>query len=416
MTTKKSVLYIINFYGTPPLNYFEKYLTRQTNTRLTILKLPAVRSNKYRLLIDAFIKDEEGITHPIKFNLFFPLPYFFVFFFQYICNFFLAFILLRKINRKKFDIIMGETNFGSALAYLLKVLKRGTFSVYFNGDILPIPSLSAACFFLPNTTTPLQPLFKFIDTLIVHLQYFLRTIGYRNDLIWYGNTKIKAWDTQQHLRSSQFIIHDAIKIDLDMFYRWSTSKKNPYDLCYIGRIDDYVGLDIIIPALALLKRDFPLIKLHIIGGSSTTAQKYKQLARAQGVDTYVVFHGHVPHMQDAQAIMSTCVLGMALYKPVPDNVSMFAQPAKPKDYIQVGVPVLVTRGGPAIGDDIVQHTAGVFADFTVQSVYATIATVLRDTKKRTALIRGVRRYARKHDYQKSFAQVWSDIISRAPVE
>lgn len=413
MTTKKSLLYIVNFYGTPPLNYFEKYLTENNLAKLTILKLPAVRSKKKRLSIDAFIKDEYGKTYDIKVDVFFPFPYFFVFFFQYLLNFFIAFILLLRIDRKIFDVIIGETNFGGALAFICRKLKKGRYSIYFNGDILPRSESSVQCFFLPNMHSYFQRIFKLIDTFILNMQFFLRRLAYKNDLVWYGNKTIKEWDGHQTFTTSRFMIHDPIKIDLSTFNRWKGIKKELYNLCYIGRIDDYVGLDIIIPALVLLRKDFPKIKLHIIGGSPTTFEKYKHLATQKRVDKHVIFHGYVPHMEDAQRIMSSCTLGMALYKPVSDNVSMVAQPAKPKDYIQVGIPVLVTHGGPEIGDEIVKNDAGIYAYFNERSVYKAISSLLNNKKRFSALQLGVEKYAMKNDYKKSFHRIWSDIEQRA---
>ncbi len=415
MSGKKNILYIVNFYGTPPLNYFEKYLLQGKRAQLTILKLPAVRSGKHRLTIEAFIKDEYGKTHEIKRDIFFPFPYSFTFFIQYIFNIFIAFILLSRIKRKRFDIIIGETNFGSALAYVLKVLRKGKFSVFFNGDILPKPSSSSRCFYLPNSNSYFQHIYKLIDTVIIIIQVVMRKIGYKNNVVWYGNSKIKAWDERQHMFARNYSIHDPIKIDFEKFELLNTNKKNQYDICYIGRIDDYVGLDIIIPAIELLKKNFPLIRLHIIGGSPTTYKKYGDLAKTKSVDSNIVFHGYVPHMSDAHKIMSHCILGLALYKPVSDNVSMFAQPAKPKDYIQVGIPVLLTRGGPDIGTEIVSENAGVFADFTIKDVCKTISQVLSDKKLRNTLQRGVRQFALKNDYKESFAMIWADLLRRTSV-
>ena len=113
----KSILYIVNSYGTPPLNYFEKYIKENRMASITICKLPAIRSAKNKININAFIKDEENNIHEINLNLFFPFPYFLIFLLQYLINFILLFILLSKIKRKKFDIVIGETNFGSCISW-----------------------------------------------------------------------------------------------------------------------------------------------------------------------------------------------------------------------------------------------------------------------------------------------------------
>lgn len=404
---KKSLLYIVNFYGSPPLNYFEKYIKETNSAYLTVIKLPSIRSAKNRLTVEAFIKDEKENIFETRLDYYFPFPYFLIFFIQYIINFFLLFHLLRKIKRTHFDIAIGETNFGSTLVYILKKLGKITYSVYFNGDILPDPSTSNNCFFLPNTHSKFSRLMKRIDTFILRTQAVLRKIGYKNDMVWYGNNMIKTFDDKMGLKSKDSILYDPILIDYGSFLTYEKKKRDMNSLCYIGRIDDYVGLDLIIKALPLLQKKLEGITLHIIGGSTLTFEKYKQLAITLGIQNAIIFHGYIPDMRDALDIMSNCALGLALYKPDPSNVSMYSQPAKPKEYIKVGLPILVTKGGPLIGKEIVKYKAGVESEFEIDSVYKNILEVLTNKNLYSRLQKGVKEFAKKNHYFNTFAKVWS---------
>jgi len=406
---KRSLLYIVNFYGTPPLNYLEKYLKTDAKVNLTILKLPAVRSIKNRLVVDAFIKEENDAVHSGKLDIFFPIPYFFVFFIQYFVNFFLLFYLLGKVKRKKFDIVIGETNFGSAVAYLLKKIGRAKFSVFFCGDILPDPDSSKNCFFLVNSNNPPKKFIKFIDSLLIRAQIILRKIGYRNDLIWYGNRKIEQWDKDRKLLCQQKIIYDPILIDYHEYLKYKTGIKNMNYIGYIGRLDDYVGLEIIIPALAQIKKTIPGIKFHVIGGNEISIKKYKRLAHDFAVFENVIFYGYIPEMKNAYDILSSCALGIALYKPTMDNVSMIAQPAKPKEYIKVGTPVLVTVNGPAIGSEIVRTGAGIGSRYDIGAVTEKIITVLTDRRLFGNLQTGVDKFAQAHHFGKTLSRVWKEV-------
>lgn len=409
---KKSVLYIANFYGSPPLNYFEKYLKESNKANLTILKLPAVRSARNRVNIDAFIKDENDQIHPASINFFFPLPGFTVYIIQYLINFFLLFVLLSKIKRKKFDLIIAETNFGSSMAYILKKLGKTNYSIYFNGDILPDINSSKKCFFLPNNNSIFSPFSKKIDSLLVLMQSFLRKVGYKNDLIWYSDKKIEEWDSERGLKSKDKIIFHGILIDYKEYEKYSSISRSMNDICYLGRVDDYVGLDVIIPSIALLKKTFPTLKFHIIGGNEIAIEKYKKMAEKNGVRDNVKFYGYVPKMEDAYEIMSHCSLGIALYKPVNDNVSMYTNPSKPKDYIKVGLPVLVTKNGPQIGQEIVAYNAGLEINFNINDAASSIEKVLKDNNFYFNLIKGVERFAKKNDYSDQFENLWKEIIKK----
>ncbi len=406
---KKSILYIVNFYGTAPLNYFEKYVRESNVAGITVLKLPAVRLRKNRLEIHAFIKDEDGKFHQSNHNLFFPFPHFLVFLVQYAINFFLLFSLLSKIKRRKFDIIIGETNFGGAAAFLLKKISKASFSVFFNGDIIPDPAWSKNCFFLPNNGRT-GFIYKHMDNMLINLQSFLRSIAYKNNLVWFASEKIADLDSEKHLKNRKNMINDPILIDQLTTVEYVTAPKKMDTLCYIGRIDDYVGLDVIIPALKIIKKTIPDIRLLIIGGNDIVFEKYKRLAKENGVLDRIVFYGFIPEMEKALAIMSRCALGVALYKPVKDNVSLYTQPGKPKDYIMAGLPVLLTKNGPDIGKQIVQYKAGVESDFDIRSVANVISMVLTNTNFYHTLLKGTLKFAKAYDYRVRFKKISEELF------
>lgn len=404
----KSILYIVNSYGTPPLNYFEKYLKENQKAFVTILKLPAIRLLKNRVSLDAFIKDEGNKIHKINLNIFFPLPYFLIFLLQYLINFILLFILLSKIKRKKFDIVIGETNFGSCISFILRKLRVAKFSVFFNGDIIPDSKWSDNCFFLPNKNKK-NPFYKSIDNFLIKIQYWLRNIGYKNDLVWFANKKIAIFDSERGLEGKKKIINDPILIDYQQSLKYSSYKKRMNTLCYIGRIDDYVGLDIIIPALKETKKVIPNIRLLIIGGNEISFERYKLLAIKNGVENQIIYHGYIPEIEKAFELMSHAALGIGLYKPVKDNVSMYTQPGKIKEYIKVGVPVLLSKNGPEIGRRIIRFKAGVESDFNVKSVSKTIIEILTNKYLYAELQKGVLRFANEYDYKARFKEIWEEI-------
>jgi len=409
---KKSLLYIVNFYGTPPLNYFEKYLKETDSASVTVMILPAVRSSKNRLLINSMIKDENDNKIPININIFFPFPYFFLFFIQYIINFFLFFILLSKAKQKHFDVVISETNFGSALGYLLKKIGKVDYSVFMNGDILPFSKDSKRCFYLPNNGLSTNIIIKGIDSFIIKIQYWLRKFGYKNDLIWYANRGVKNWDKKYGLVSGNYFISDTIMIDYKQYLTYASIKKQMNKICYFGRLDDYVGLDLIIKSLKLIKNSISDIALLVVGGNEITIEKFKKLANEENVLDYVHFYGYVPEMNKAYEILSHCALGLALYKPTKGNVSLIAQPAKPREYIKVGLPVLVSKGGPSLGKDLVKKGAGLECEFNEISVSEIIKEVLTNNILYEDLQSHVRKYAASLDYYKCFAKIWKKITNK----
>lgn len=405
---KKSVLCIVNIYDSPPWIYLGKYLNKSNSINLTIIRLPPVRPSK-RLQVDAFIKEEDNHPHNINLNLYFPLPYFLSYFTHYVINFFLFFYFLSKIKRKNFDIIIGGTNFCGALGYLLKIKFKSSLSIYFNGDILPDINSSKECYFLPNNDSKLAPIVKLVDSSLIMMQSLLRKISYRNDLVWYQDKEIKEWDNNRRFFGKREIVFNGGITNYEEYKKNNNVKKDMSNICYLGRIDDYVGLDIIIPALAILKKNIPNIKLHIIGGSEVGIRKYRELSIRVGIENNLKFYGYISQLTDVYKIMSNCALGLALYKPVYDNSSIYVTQGKPRDYLNTGLPVLVTKNGPPLGKEIVKCNAGIESDFDILSVSSAIQKVLSDREYYNKLQKGVKEFVQVNDYFKNNKEFWLKI-------
>ncbi|PJA41009.1 hypothetical protein CO178_01095, partial [candidate division WWE3 bacterium CG_4_9_14_3_um_filter_34_6] len=99
----------------------------------------------------------------------------------------------------------------------------------------------------------------------------------------------------------------------------------------IGRLDEYAGIDISLHSLAEIKKKIPTIKLLIVGGGETSVEKYKSLAKDLGISKNVSFFGFIDSIDEAFNIIKHASIGLAMYKPSDTNVSLYAEPSKPKE-------------------------------------------------------------------------------------
>lgn len=402
MKAKKKVLYIVNFYGSPPLNYFEKYLKESDLADLTVLKLPAVRLTKNRLFIDSFIMDNSGKREEINIDIFFPLPPVLIFLSQYLVNFVLLFILINKSKINQFDICIGETSFGSACAYLLKIIRKAKFCAYMNGDILPNKK-DAKKFYFSNAN-------KIADLVVISGQMLLRKLGSKCDVIWYVTDKIRQWDLSNGIFVTNYFFAAAATIDYDEFKRYSKKHKQKNTLGYIGRLDEFAGLDIVIKSIKDIRKKIPDIKFLVIGGGNVSVDHYKAIANKNGVLNNITFYGYIPEMKDAFNILSKASLGMALYKPDRSNVSLATDVSKVKEYLKVGLPVVIAKGGPSVINDIAKFNSGIVVDYNPQKITDSIIDALTNKNKYIELQKGVEEHAKTLDYKKHFRYVWNEII------
>jgi len=402
------ILYIVNFYGTPPLNYFEKYIKENKLAELNILKLPAVRLMKKRLFIDAFIIDHKENKHEQNLNILFPFPAAIVFVTQYFINLILLFTLLRKISTKHFDICIGETSFGSACAYLLKLLKRVKTTVYMNGDVLPPKNLKEN-FYFSNEAKITYPILHFFDRTLIIFQYILRKFGAKCNLIWYVTDKIRQWDIKNGYKVKKYFFTQAAFIDQNDFNKYSRIKKTFFTLGYIGRLDESAGLDIIIESIPIIRKKIKQIRLEIVGGGDASVEHYKEIAKKNNALNNITFYGYLPEMDDAFNILAKTSLGIALYKPSSTNVSLYTDASKVKEYIKVGLPVIITKGGPAIAQQIKENCAGIVVEYNKYRVAEEIVRLFKNPKSYKNLEVGVKNLAKSLDYKKHIKIVWEEI-------
>ena len=133
--------------------------------------------------------------------------------------------------------------------------------------------------------------------------------------------------------------------DLDIQFSLSGTK-----LMYIGNLEAYQGIDLLIDAFASALKRNPSLHLIIIGGSGPAIELYKTSCKSLGISESVVFTGPKPfsdldaYMQQADILLSPRIQG--------ENT-----PMKIYNYMASGKPIIAT--------DIVSHTQVLDKDIAV---------------------------------------------------
>jgi glycosyltransferase involved in cell wall biosynthesis len=134
-------------------------------------------------------------------------------------------------------------------------------------------------------------------------------------------------------------------VDFDRFSQISVKEKPIRYIAYCGTLNNRKdGVDLLIDAFARLAKDFPEIKLYLIGGSESEEefQSYiKQVARYQLTEK-VLFTG----LMNADAIPELLCGASLLVLPRPNSLQAEGGfPTKLGEYLATGNPVIVTRVG-----------------------------------------------------------------------
>ncbi len=402
------LLYVVNFYGTPPLNYFGKYVKDNELFDLTILKLPSVRPMKNKFLLDAFLEYHDGSREKFNISIWFPFPLYVVFACQYLLNFVAFVYLVLKSKHKSFDVAIGETSFGSSMVYLLRKFGIVKYGVYMDGDILPDKKGRDKPFYFQTNSAVV----RIIDRFLISIQYFLRKQGLKNDLIWYPSEKVREWDILGGFLAKDVVKAPAVTLHADEVEKNLKVDKEKHTLCFIGRHDEHAGVDIALRAIKIVKETIPDIRFESVGGGSLTVERYEQMADDLGIKENVKLHGYIPEMDDAIKILSKGTLGLALYMPSKDNVSLYTDVGKPKEYLKAGVPVLITKDGPMVAEDIGKYNGGVLVDYDENAIAQTIIDILTNGSRLEELREGVAVLGNHFDYESEYSRLTSKIIAR----
>lgn len=134
-------------------------------------------------------------------------------------------------------------------------------------------------------------------------------------------------------------------------FGYDVSSTTFFDLCYLGLISLDRGLDTMVAVLDRL----PNCRLHLFGRIADDCLGLLIPQRDR-----VVIHGHVDQ-DDAFPIMTKCIAGLALLKPVGDYPGSY--PTKLFEYMALGLPV-ITSDFPLYRSVIETHQCGFCVDPT----------------------------------------------------
>ncbi len=169
---------------------------------------------------------------------------------------------------------------------------------------------------------------------------------------------------------------------------------------FLGAIKKSQGLDFIFDYEKTILSYFPKAEFHIFGGGPDE-QYFRN--RAKHSHMKIIFHGFMPNSSLMEKELMKCSIGLALYKPEPDNVSYFGDPSKIKAYISVGLPVITTNVFE-FSKEIINAKAGFVISYNdPRSFVLSIQEIQKNyTKFHTSAIRLAKCYEYTDIYQKLF--------------
>ncbi len=385
-------LLFISVYESRTMTCLREYINPNTNCRIDTMTFGIPISLDGKIIQEIIFTRANGEI--IDKTLRFEFPYqkwifSFLKFFIHLYGFFLFFEITKG---KKYHIAIAETSTLNTFVWLFKKLGKCEMSVAHINDIYATEKK------------------KIIHKLSMNGQIILRRLAYKNDLMWYLHERLREWD-EEHGFHAKNSFTEIDSFDAEKVKKFREDKKQTNQLCYIGRMDPFSGLDIILMSIRTIQKKIPDIKLKIIGGyNKTDIAHYRNLAQRENVLDYVEFLGYIEDRNRVEQIIRESALGIAIYKPDKQNGVMYTVPGKVSDYLQMGTPVVISENGPPVTEAIEKFGAGILVQFDPLDAAEKIINVLLQQEKYNILRDGVVRLTKEWSHSQIQPRVFGNLI------
>lgn len=288
----------------------------------------------------------------------------------FVYSFIRAFFYLNR----RFDIFIGISTFSAIFGILYKKVGRVKKMIYYCLDYY---------------VTPKGFGFKKMLNLLFMI---LEPWALKNaDFVWNLSSRIK----DAHIKYFGLKPDKYLQTIVPVSYRKSFShnlpfkKRERWTLGFVGSLSENQGLQLVVSAMPELIKIYPLIKVKVIG-HGLYAEEIKAMIREKNLEDRFIFYGFISDEKEVNNILSQCMLGLAPYTGEFMDNSLFTEPGKPKLYLMLGLPVIVTDS-ISIADLIEINKAGEKIKYSEKELISSIKEIIEDEKIFEGYIRGVER-------------------------
>lgn len=315
------------------------------------------------------------------------LPNFLLYFKDFLYTFF--WVLRRG---KRFDLFVGVDPLNAFPGILLKKLGIEKKVVYYTIDYM----------------TP-----RFKNKLLNFVYHWLDKFCVRNaDETWNVSGQMKtAREEYNHMKGRQYANQYTVPIGVwtSKYKPLPINKINKNKIVYVGSLRPIMGVDLLIQAMPFILKKMPDTKLEIIGGGPDE-EELKNLAVSLNIKKNVIFYGWKKDRNLVGKLLSDAMIGLAPFNEgVRKDEVRNADPAKIKEYMAFGLPVITTK---AVNNyqDILNTKSGLVVDYNPNKFAEAVFLMLSDKKLLQEYKNNAREYVKQFDYNKIFGENLNRIL------
>lgn len=286
-------------------------------------------------------------------------------------------------NKRKIDLLIGANPLNVSAGVVLKKLGIVKKTVFYVIDYTPARFNS-----------------QFLN---FWYQYFCKFSAKYTDYIWNLTQRMaNVWRKFGVKTEKNIVVPGGINFHIKKRRFFSDDNIR---LVFFGHLVESKGIKLIIEAFAKLVNKSSRYRLIIIGGGDLEGY-IKNRIHELNLENFIVFFGFLPEYEVALDIISECHIGLALYKPSNDNITVYADPLKIKEYLSCDIPVIMTKV-PEIAEEIQREEAGIVIDYHEDAL---VEGVLRLMEKYGKYKMNVGKIRKKYKWDSLFERAISKVI------
>jgi len=286
----------------------------------------------------------------------------------------------------KFDIMFGADCLNALICLFLRTIGRGKTVCFYTIDYFRSRFKNRA----------LNAIYFLMDKICVE----------RCDWVWNVSTRIRTGREEEGIpikyRDKQLTVPIGTKFDEAQ--RLSVNEIDRHKVVFLGDVHKQAGIYLLIDSIPEIIARVPKTRFVIIGGGEHEVE-VKQIIKQRGFQKYVEFKGVVTNRKHLEKLLSMNAIGVAPYKPGSDSHSStyFADPTKPKDYMALGLPVVITRV-PQIADEIDKNRAGFAINYNKDEFVNAVVNLLSDDQLYKECRENALKLASKYSWDRIFTE------------